>query len=33
MNDLYQAGQQVGMAIAQSVVEELKAEGFETKGL
>ena len=33
MNDLYQAGQQVGMAIAQSVVEELKAEGFDTKGL
>ena len=33
MNDLYQTGRQVGMAIAQSVVEELKAEGFETKGL
>ena len=33
MNDLYQAGQQVGVAIGQSVVEELQAEGFDTKGL
>ncbi|MFP3764699.1 DUF2059 domain-containing protein [Prevotella intermedia] len=33
MNDLYQAGQQVGIAIGQSVVEELQAEGFDTKGL
>ena len=33
MNDLYQARQQVGVAIGQSVVEELQAEGFDTKGL
>ena len=33
MSDLYQAGQQVGVAIGQSVVEELQAEGFDTKGL
>ena len=33
MNDLYEAGQQVGIAIGQSIVEELQAEGFDTKGL